>query len=107
MISTVNSIVRECNIEKEWISIYEEMEITDVNNPNNPYFHPPVELSDEDIKRGQENVDTIVNPFGTFIKVDKKDSSISDKDTVNNLEDVTADTKQILHYGNYFVRSNS
>lgn len=66
---------KELNTEKE-------MEITDVNNPNNPYFHPPVELSEEDIKRGQEKVDTIVNPYGTFIKVDKKDSSISEKETV-------------------------
>lgn len=91
---------REVNTDKE-------MKITDVNNPNNPYVTPSVKLSEEDIKRGQESVDSIINPFGTFNKVAKKDSSISEEETVDNLDDVTADTKQILHYGNYFVKTDS
>lgn len=95
------AIQNEINTDKE-------MEITDVNNPNNPYFkYPPVELSEEDIKRSQENVDSIITPFGTFNKVTKKDSSISEEETIDNLEKVTADTKQILHYGNYFVKIDS
>lgn len=94
-------------IQKE-IHTDKEMEITDVNNPNNPYFeYPPVELSEEDIKRSQENIDSITTPFGTFIKVTKKDSSISEKETIDNLEEVNADTKQILHYGNHFVKIDS
>ncbi|WP_145321759.1 hypothetical protein [Paenibacillus xylanexedens] len=89
------------------INTDKEMKITDVNNPNNPYVTPSVELSEEDIKRGQESLDIIINPFGTFNKVAKKDSSISEEETVDNLDDVTADTEQILHHGNYFVKSDS
>lgn len=66
-----------------------------------------MKLSEEDIRRGQESLDTIINPFGTFNKVANKDTSLSEKKTVDNLDDVTADTKQILHYGNYFVKSDS
>ncbi|WP_336763912.1 hypothetical protein [Paenibacillus sp. USHLN196] len=89
------------------ISTDKEMKITDVDNPNNPYVTASVKLSEEDIKSGQESLDSIINPFGTFNKVAKKDSSISEEETVDNLDDVTADTKQILHYGNYFVKSDS
>ena len=81
-------------------------EITDVNNPNNPYFYPPVKLSEEDIERSEKNIDSISTPDGTFNKVAKKDASISEKETVDNIYKVTADTKQILHYGNYFVKIN-
>ncbi|WP_336781002.1 hypothetical protein [Paenibacillus illinoisensis] len=85
----------------------DKMKINDVNNPNNPYVTPSVKLSEEDIKRGQERLDTIINPFGTFNKVAKKDTSIAKNETVDNLDDVTVDTKQILHYGNYFVKTDS
>lgn len=88
------------------ISTDKEMKITDVDNPNNPYVTASVKLSEEDIKSGQESLDSIINPFGTFNKA-QKDSSISEEETVDNLDDVTADTKQILHYGNYFVKSDS
>ena len=33
--------------------------------------------------------------------------SFSEEETVDNLDYVTADTIQILHYGNYFVKSDS
>jgi|GEM_PF-2396730 hypothetical protein len=89
------------------INTDKEMRITDVDNPNNPYVTASVKLSEEDIKSGQESLDSIINPFGTFNKVTQKDSSISEEETVDNLDDVTADTKQILHYGNYFVKSDS
>ena len=57
-------------------------------------------------KGGQESLDSIIQHFGTCNKVAQKNSSISEEETVDNLDDVTADTKQILHYSNYFVKSD-
>ncbi|MBT2284147.1 hypothetical protein J7E78_11420 [Paenibacillus polymyxa] len=76
------------------------------DNPNYPDFGPAVKLSEEEINRALENVSGITTSFGTFNRVPKKDAFISEKETVDNLDHLTADTKQIFSHGNYFVKSD-
>jgi hypothetical protein len=75
------------------------------DNPNYPDFGPAVKLSEEEINL--ENVSSITTSFGTFNRVTEKDAFISEKETVDNLDHLTADTKQIFSHGNYFVKSDS
>ncbi|MGE6573624.1 hypothetical protein [Paenibacillus xylanexedens] len=77
------------------------------DNPNYPDFGPAVKLSEEEINRALENVSSITTSFGTFNRVTEKDAFISEKETVDNLDHLTADTKQIFSHGNYFVKSDS
>lgn len=77
------------------------------DNPNYPDFGPAVKLSAEEINRALENVSSITTSFGTFEKVTEKDPYITEKETVDNLDHLTADTKQIFSHGNYFVKSDS
>ncbi|MBD8839130.1 hypothetical protein MHB85_23385 [Paenibacillus sp. FSL K6-4396] len=77
------------------------------DNPNYPDFGPGVKLSEEEINRALENVSGITTSFGTFKRVTEKDPYITEKETVDNLDHLTADTKQIFSHGNYFVKSDS
>ncbi|MBD8498638.1 hypothetical protein [Paenibacillus arenosi] len=75
-----------------------------IPDPNNPHMYAPVELTPEEIDYTNKRMAAILNDHGAFYRVAEQDYSISEDETVRSMDEITANTKQLVLDNGVFVK---